>query len=176
MSKRRTPADLARYNLYCYSKELRAFGIYNKTRDQLIEAGGSFKEVLAKATPNEIARITDDDALLIDDHDVDISGPLSGSYLIGLLGWDDEDIFFSESNESAQDISAPKGRPPSGWWPKAAGMLAALVHEEGVAPNQAQQEERLLQNLLDEGYPVSAATIRPAVSYLFRRLRKGPEQ
>lgn len=175
ITKVRTPADQARLNLFQRSKALRASGREYPSKEDVIAGNASLSAVLVHATAADIAAISDDDAIFIDEHDPGLLGPLSGDFLVGVLGWDPEDIFFSAPEQveaQAQAATgAPKGRRPSGWWPIAAGTLAAMIHEEGLAASRAEQEKRLLQVLLDEGYDVSPSSVRPAIQRLFDKVR-----
>lgn len=177
VTKVRTPADRARLLLFQWSKRLKDSGREYPPKEAAIAGNASFAAVLVHATAADIAAIADEDALFIEEHDSETFGHLSGDFLVGVLGWDPEDIFFSspeqaEAQAQAQAATgAPKGRRPSGWWPIAAGALAAMIHEEGPRGSQAEQEGRLLQVLMDEGHDVSPSSIRPAIQYLFAKLR-----
>src|SRR4051812_32920574 len=110
MSSRRvrTPGDQARARLFYHGKALRKSGRRYPDRETLLERGGSVDALLFHMTADDIRRLDDDTAIMLDQWDPGLDGSRPGpAFIQEVLEPDPEDDFFSLPDEGRSDEPTP---------------------------------------------------------------------
>lgn len=191
MRKVRSRADEARYFLARQRNAvLRSRNTFPSKEEVIAMDDPSFDDVLANVTDADLRAMDDEDAIFIAEHDPGLDGQsFRGEGLMScLVGWDPGDVFYAEdpSSEAKQSTrggetrmtvrvdKTTRGRPPGKWRDRASGLMAQIIHDEGLPTTQDELISKIQSRLLDDNYEVSRSSLQGQVKEAFELLRPKP--